>query len=71
MRGSRQVNVIADDLALGPLQDNGGPTETHALGEGSVAIDVAPEAECQIETDQRGLPRDSICDVGAFEVQAQ
>lgn len=65
-----QVNVVADNLALGPLQDNGGPTETHALGEGSVAIDVAQEAECQIETDQRGLPRDSTCDVGAFEVQA-
>jgi hypothetical protein len=70
-----QVNVSADDLKLGPLQDNGGPTETHALGEGSVAIDVIPEAECvdadgePLTADQRGFPRDSLCDIGAFEVQ--
>lgn len=58
---------------LGPLQDNGGPTETHALLPGSVAIDVIPEADCQVDTDQRGEPRPetggTLCDVGAFEVQ--
>jgi hypothetical protein len=70
-----QVNVTADALALGPLQDNGGPTMTHALLPGSVAIDVIPEAECldadgaPLTIDQRGFPRDSMCDVGAFEVQ--
>ena len=64
-----QVNVSADDLILGPLQDNGGPTETHALGAGSVAIDQIPEAMCGVDEDQRGFPRDSMCDVGAFEVQ--
>jgi hypothetical protein len=70
-----QVNVSADDLNLRPLQDNGGPSETHALGEGSIAIDVIPEADCvdadgqPLTTDQRGFPRDSMCDVGAFEVQ--
>ena len=70
-----RVNVSADDLKLGELADNGWPTETHALGEGSVAIDVIPEAECldadgePLTTDQRGFPRDSMCDVGAFEVQ--
>ena len=64
-----QVNVSADDLILGPLQDNGGPTETHALGAGSVAIDQIPEAMCEVDEDQRGFPRDSMCDVGAFEVQ--
>jgi len=74
-RPTDQVNVGADDLKLGPLQENGGPTETHALGDGSVAIDVIPEAECldadgdPLTTDQRGFPRDSMCDVGAFEVQ--
>jgi len=62
-------------VKLGPLQDDGGPTETHALGAGSVALDVIPEAECvdtegaQLTTDQRGEPRGSMCDVGAFEVQ--
>jgi len=58
-----QVDVSAEDLKLGPLQDNGGPTETHALGESSVAIDVIPEADCvdadgqPLTTDQRGEPR--------------
>jgi hypothetical protein len=72
-----QVNVSADDLKLGPLQDNGGSTMTHALLPGSVAIDVIPEAECldadgePLTTDQRGQPRPvgATCDVGSFEVQ--
>ena len=63
------------DVGLGPLQDNGGPSETHALLAGSVAIDVIPEAECvdadgePLSTDQRGFQRDTMCDAGAFEVQ--
>ena len=68
-RTTDQVNVSADDLKLGPLADNGGPTETKALGAGSVAIDAIPAAACDATTDQRGEPRDSMCDVGAFEVQ--
>jgi hypothetical protein len=67
------VNVSAEDLKLGPLQDNGGPTWTHALGAGSVAIDQIPEEDCTLTTDQRGEPRPetggTLCDVGAFEVQ--
>ena len=69
------VDVSPQELNLGELADNGGPTQTHALGTGSVAIDMIPEAECldadgePLTTDQRGLPRDSMCDVGAFEVQ--
>jgi len=70
-----QVNVSADHLMLGRLQDNGGPTETRALLPGSVAIDKVPAADCvdvdgePLTTDQRGFPRDSLCDLGAFEVQ--
>jgi hypothetical protein len=70
-----QINVSTDDLKLGELADNGGPTMTHALGEDSVAIDVIPAEDCldadgePLTTDQRGEPRDSMCDVGAFEVQ--
>jgi hypothetical protein len=70
-----QVDVTAAELNLGPLQDNGGPTETHALGAGSVAIDQILAEDCvdaegePLTTDQRGQPRDSMCDVGAFEVQ--
>jgi hypothetical protein len=65
-----QVDVTEEDLNLGPLQDNGGPTETHALLPGSVAIDVIPVVMCEVTEDQRGEPRPggSMCDVGAFEV---
>ena len=76
-QGTDQVNVNADDLKLDELADNGGPTMTHALLPGSVAIDVIPEAECvdadgaPLTSDQRGEPRDSMCDVGAFEVQPE
>jgi hypothetical protein len=68
-----------DQLNLGPLADNGGPTKTHALLENSVAIDQIPQDNCvdgagePLSEDQRGEPRpagaDSSCDVGAFEVQ--
>ncbi|MBW2192042.1 MAG: calcium-binding protein, partial [Deltaproteobacteria bacterium] len=66
-----QVNVSADDLKLGPLQDNGGPTMTHALGAGSVSIDAIPGPDCEADADQRGEPRPggTMCDVGSFEVQ--
>ena len=66
-----QVNVSADDLKLGELGDNGGPTMTHALLPGSVAIDVIPADMCEVDEDQRGEPRPggTMCDVGAFEVQ--
>jgi hypothetical protein len=62
-QGTDQVNVSADDLKLGPLADNGGPTMTHALEAGSVAIDVIPEDDCVdaegelLAADQRGEPR--------------
>lgn len=46
--------------------DNGGPTSTHALLPGSVAIDAA--GDCGLATDQRGFPRDQgACDSGAYE----
>lgn len=72
-----QVNVHSDDLKLGPLQDNGGPTKTHALAEGSVAIGVISVEDCldadgqPLTTDQRGEPRPQgpACDVGAFELE--
>jgi len=61
---------------LGPLQDNGGDTETHALLPGSPAIDAADNRAC-LATDQRGRPRPvdgdhdstATCDIGAFELQ--
>lgn len=54
---------------LGPLQDNGGPTWTHALLIGSPAIDASGTCE---PTDQRGIhrPVGAACDVGAYETYA-
>lgn len=61
----------ATGLNLGPLADNGGPTETIALLPGSAAIDVT---SCLQPTDQRGFPRpdasalsEPACDAGAYE----
>jgi hypothetical protein len=60
------------DPLLGPLQDNGGPTWTHALLPGSPAIDAGNDAYAT-DWDQRGpgFPRISgpHIDIGAFEVQ--
>ena len=61
------------DALLGPLQDNGGPTLTHALLSGSPAIDTAACTDANgdpVLTDQRGIPRPhgAACDIGAFEV---
>jgi hypothetical protein len=71
-----QTGKTAEELNLGPLADNDGPTMTHALKlvpTPSVAIDQIPEADCEVDTDQRGKPRPETggdaCDVGAFEVQ--
>ena len=60
------------DPMLGPLQDNGGPSFTHALLPGSPAIDHIPPAFCGSSTDQRGIdrPQGPACDIGAFEVEA-
>ena len=56
------------DPLIGPLQDNGGPTLTHALLPGSPAID-AGEDRAWPQTDQRGVPRpqDAASDIGAYE----
>jgi predicted outer membrane repeat protein len=59
---------INGDPRLGALSDNGGPTETMALGPGSAAIDAALAALCPA-TDQRGVarPQGAGCDIGAYE----
>jgi hypothetical protein len=61
-------NIDADPL-LGPLANNGGFTQTMALGAGSPAIDAGDDTTCAA-TDQRGVPRPqrSHCDLGAYEV---
>ena len=61
-----------DDPLLGPLQDNGGLTQTMALGAGSPAIDTGDDANCPA-TDQRGVtrPQRSHCDIGAYEYEQE
>jgi hypothetical protein len=64
---------VNNDPLLGPLQDNGGPTLTMALGPGSAAIDAAYDATCAAppvnNCDQRGFnrPNGPHCDIGAVE----
>lgn len=65
---------LSGDPNLGPLQNNGGPTPTHAVLFPSIAIDTGDISTC-LATDQRGTNRpidgngDStvVCDLGAFE----
>jgi hypothetical protein len=53
---------------LGPLANNGGPTDTLALLPGSPAINAGGSADCPA-TDQRGVPRPpGHCDIGAFQL---
>ncbi len=71
------INGIVDPL-LGPLADNGGPTQTHALLPGSPAINAGdPNAMPGVDGvplyDQRGEGFERVAggriDMGAFEVQ--
>jgi hypothetical protein len=76
--------VLVEDI-LGPLDDNGGLTETHALVSGSPAIDAGNPGGCRdnqgtlLLTEQRGFARhvdgnnDGTvrCDIGAFEYGAE
>jgi hypothetical protein len=74
--GDTDLDQVGVDPLLGPLGDNGGPTESHLPLVGSPAIDGGNPAGClgpdgaALATDQRGRPRPvGVCDVGAVEVQ--
>lgn len=75
---------VASDLLnntganLGPLQNNGGPGDTHFLGSGSTAIEAGQacvndgtctifNAPALLASDQRGAARSGVTDIGAFE----
>lgn len=70
---------ITGDAQLGSLQNNGGQTSTHALPDGSPAVDAADPASSCEATDQRGVARPidgdavagAICDMGAYEKPVQ
>jgi Ca2+-binding RTX toxin-like protein len=71
--GNQFGNHAAVLLAgLGPLQDNSGPTRTHALLDGSPATDAGLR-DVIPTTDQRGVrrPLQSPVDIGAYEDQQE
>jgi CSLREA domain-containing protein len=67
-------DLVVADAKVGPLANNGGPTETRDLQPDSPAIDTANPASCPA-TDQRGEARpfdgddngSAVCDIGAVE----
>ncbi len=81
LAGVTTGNIVGAAPFLGPLQDNGGPTLTHALLAFSGAIDAGDQAGCvdqallPLTRDQRGYvrpidggtTRGVRCDIGAFE----
>jgi len=68
--GDETGNIYGAEPLLGPLQDNGGPTWTHALLPGSPAIDAGNSGDT-LAFDQRGIhrPQGLAPDIGAFEFQ--
>jgi hypothetical protein len=62
------VGRTSPDPLLGPLQNNGGPTQTMAIPMASPAFGGGAAAYCPA-TDQRGVLRPQFlsCDIGAFE----
>jgi IPTL-CTERM motif len=73
INGTNTANLFGADPVLGPLQNNGGPTKTHALLSGSPAIDTGSNP-LALTTDQRGpgfaRTVGFATDRGAYEVQA-
>jgi hypothetical protein len=63
-----QVGTVATPInpLLGPLADNGGPTQTRALMAGSPAIGAGDPALAGT-LDQRGVPRPSRPSIGAYQ----
>ena len=72
-QGNLIGNSTGIDPKLGPLADNGGPTQTCALLQGSPAINLGSNP-ADLTTDQRGdgFPRDrgGLVDIGAYEILA-
>jgi hypothetical protein len=75
LTGVATGNIVGVAPNIGSLQNNGGPTLTHALLPGSPAIDAGNPAGCTdaygalLAMDQRGFLRwiGSRCDIGAYE----
>jgi hypothetical protein len=68
---SQGDNLIGVNAKLGPLANNGGPTQTMALLTGSPAINAVTDCTGGPIADQRGVarPQGIACDIGAFELE--
>jgi hypothetical protein len=75
--GGHDDSNIYTDPSLGPLQNNGGETDTQALLPGSPAIGAGNPAKPNgdgrdhhcVASDQIGTPRpEGDCDIGAYQV---
>lgn len=66
--GWTDLDLLNVSAQIGPLQDNGGPTWTHALLPRSPALEIGVDAGAPT-VDQRGLPRPQglHVDIGAVE----
>jgi CSLREA domain-containing protein len=64
------VGVTPAELDLGPLQNNGGVTPTHAPRSGSIAIDSGNHGLCPAVDQRDWLRWDPGCDIGSLEVSA-
>ena len=62
-------SIFGQDPRLGDLSDNGGPTDTIPLLDGSPAINMGNPSSCSMR-DQRGLFAEVRCDIGSFEFNA-
>ncbi len=62
-------SIQGADAGVGPLADNGGPTDTIPLNFDSPAFNAGTDAGCPA-ADQRGItrPQGPACDIGAFEL---
>jgi hypothetical protein len=62
-------NLINVNPLLGPLQDNGGPTQTMALLASSPALNAGDPAQLGVP-DQRGVVRSGGVNIGAYQASA-
>ena len=67
--GATCTNVLSTNPVLSTLANNGGFTQTRALGFGSSAINAGGVNSTCSSTDQRGTarPQGGGCDIGAYE----
>lgn len=63
--------VAMVDPELGPLTDNGGPTQTHLPSMTSPVAGLVPVISCTLAVDQRNIarPQGSVCEAGAVEIE--